>query len=329
MTKSDLLDAAKSLAGRLDVFRKSVDGAFNDGENIPVGDPRLGALHNSFSDPAGPLNHLLTMLGGTPVARLGAPPASPPSVVVEQAGVVAVTPQPAVVASEPVSEENMAVRLSFEDFLTSVGESMLKAQTELDSRSAQYLAATRTQPHVLPSVFRLPKLSASMKFAFDKQDTKKLNLVFFSSGTQESLQHQQEIQFDVVSAPAPLEAVAQLRARAPRIDFVVDAAERNRVLDAARSGNAAAPAPSRLPASFAVDRALLATVVAGQKHLLFFASEQDASHLGIWVVTAGPPPALEAIHPFGQQLSAAEGELRRLVLDLGAAQSELLKRLGG
>src|ERR1035441_918361 len=111
-----------------------------------------------------------------------------------------------------------------------------------------------------------------MKFAFDDVKTDKLNLIFYSSGSQESSQHDQQVQFDIVSAPAPLEAVNEVRKSAPRLDLLLGRAERQQVLAAAQAASAALKKPtSQLPSPFVQDQALLLTYEPGKSYFLLYA----------------------------------------------------------
>ena len=82
-------------------------------------------------------------------------------------------------------------RLGFSQFLSNIGTAMLDTQRELDSQSLAYLQENSQNRHVLPSIFRLPKLSAEMKFALEKQDERTVNLVFFKNQTMAKEMHQQ------------------------------------------------------------------------------------------------------------------------------------------
>ena len=59
-------------------------------------------------------------------------------------------------------------RLGFSQFLSGIGTAMLDTQRELDAQSLTYLRENSQNRHVLPSIFRFPKLSAEMKFALEK-----------------------------------------------------------------------------------------------------------------------------------------------------------------
>lgn len=310
MTRKNLADSAKKLSDFLDVIQRQIAGGFSelkDDQPLPDNDPRLAVIYAMFANPKGPLNQFLSMLGGPGVSPHGAG---------------APTDLPAV----PVPPSDKAGVLSFEQFLTSVGDAMLNAQKQLDAKSAEYLAQTSSQPHIQPTVFRLPKLTAAMKFAFDKVDDQRMNLVFFSSGSKESSQHQQQIEFDIVSAPAPLEALGELRQRAPRLDLILDPPERARVFEAASGANPKRPT-SRLPDSFVADRALLLSSQPGRTYLILFADPKEPGNVGMWRLTLDAPPALDAIYRFDKQFAEAETSFQELVNQLADVQAAFLASL--
>lgn len=89
------------------------------------------------------------------------------------------------------------------DFFARVSAGLVQAQRNLDDQSANYLKAVAALPHALPSIFRIPKVSAEMKFALDTSQDKGLNILFFKDQTKAEELHQQTVQFDIVSAPPP------------------------------------------------------------------------------------------------------------------------------
>jgi hypothetical protein len=314
MTQKDLRDAVERLGAFLCFLEKQIDTGFNGAERIDPGDPRLAVLYGMCMSPAGALQQLLTLLGAAPPARPAAAP----------------TPVDAPPQSPSPPDSNVAGSLSFDDFLTNVGSAMLSAQKKLDNASAQYLKDTGNQPNVLPSVFRLPKLSASMKFAFDDVKSDKLNLVFYTSGSQESNQHQQQVQFDIVSAPAPLEAVTQARNAAPSLNLLLGLSERKQVLAAAQTASAALTnSISQLASPFTPDRALLLTGEPGKSYFLLYAGEQADGDFGIWLVTSTDPPGIEAIHRFDPRFASGEAVFQQYVHSLGVAQEAYLSSIRG
>jgi hypothetical protein len=87
------------------------------------------------------------------------------------------------------------------EFFQRVAAGLVDAQRTLDDQSLAYLTATANQPHVIPSVFRIPKLSADISFALEDVEKDKVSLVFWGNTSEARTLHQQSIHFELVSAP--------------------------------------------------------------------------------------------------------------------------------
>jgi hypothetical protein len=81
--------------------------------------------------------------------------------------------------------------VSFESFLHRMSRGLVDAQQLLDVESANYLTSIADKPHILPSIFRVPKLSAKMRFALKVGKGAGLNLLFFSRRTETESQNEQ------------------------------------------------------------------------------------------------------------------------------------------
>lgn len=89
---------------------------------------------------------------------------------------------------------------SFPEFFKEVGVGLVEAQKRMDDASRQYLAGVSGQRFLQPSIFRIPKLTAQMRFALEKKKSEGFALFFNREDTQS---HQQSVEFEVVSAPPP------------------------------------------------------------------------------------------------------------------------------
>jgi hypothetical protein len=324
IAKKDLTESVRRAGELLDILEKQIDAGFKDQESIQPGDPRLVVLHGMCSNPKGALTRFLTTLGGPAVpamAPAGVAIAAPATAAIDFGA--SVVPPPA--APKP-PDAGEGVSFSFDEFLTSVGMAMLNAQRQLDERSSDYLKESQQQPHVLPAIFRVPKLSASMKFAFEKRDDKKMNLVFYSAGSQQSTQHQQEIEFDIVSAPAPAEAMAELRQKSPRVDLILDPKQRDTIIAAARGAKLSKPT-SKLPDDFEAGRCLLIALSAAAQYLMIYADTKQDGNVGMWRLTAGEPDRLEVIYRFDKKSADAEVSFQVLVNELADRQRDFLDSL--
>src|SRR5262245_25768312 len=77
---------------------------------------------------------------------------------------------PPVIMAAAAPAADPAARFDFDGFFAEIADGFVNAQSKLDLASAQYLKQISVQPHVLPSVFRIPKLNADLKFALEKKE---------------------------------------------------------------------------------------------------------------------------------------------------------------
>jgi len=235
----------------------------------------------------------------------------------------------------------------FAEFITSVGQAVADAQTSLDAASRVYSAG---KP-LLPTLFRIPKLSAEMRFALNVEQGKKVSLVFFSETQKAAAEHQQAISFDVVSTPPPPELLAAMQRETPVLPLVLDELQRATVFAAVAQAQAKmAPAtlaevePDRLLGDAAHaqdtrDRALIiaaddpgSTGAATQFLLLAANPAKNASRhaVGIWSVDVAKAQ-LNAVLQFSSAGADAEeqGPLKKFVNVLAEKQAVLLATLRG
>jgi len=110
---------------------------------------------------------------------------------------------------EPGSDEPQAT--SIEGFFNAVGTGVREAQDSLDLQSIQYI---RNRPSFAPeTMFRVPKVSANLKLGMTYSKSTGINFLVIKRGSETSRTMEQEISFDIVSAPLPpdsLEGFAEL-----------------------------------------------------------------------------------------------------------------------
>lgn len=247
------------------------------------------------------------------------------------------------------------LRTSFSSFIQSVGTSLSMAQDSLDSQAREsFKASAGAGGPLLPTLYRIPKLSAEVKFAFDKTTEKGLNLLFFSKKDQASEAHQQSIAFDIVATPPPPELLERLKRDVPTLQLVLAPSLRQAVLegiqrfrDLRRELGDVKPKkleqlelahlPGPQGADNPADRLLIIEVPASnaRRFLLFAAgdsSDADSDHeVGAWHVDLTDPedPKLKAVLRFSSEGDSGEnqGFLKEFVLDLGKRQAEFLRGL--
>jgi hypothetical protein len=247
------------------------------------------------------------------------------------------------------------------DFFQGVGAAVVRAQKQLDAASQGYIEATKSQPHALPAVFRIPKMSAELKFAFQEVSKESVHLVFYSKGTEAARQHEQTLRFEIVAAPppdlpaaapalraalpvAPTGAAGTARTRSlrsapaaltpaapPYAALVVAAPTRGRVLDAVNRVRAlATPARAKTLAEELVsrwDEVLVVELAADQDYLLISPAVEPPS-VAVWRLDAVTPAVELTLRQ--RPAKGATGEALRALIDSLAATSEQQRRfLGG
>lgn len=100
---------------------------------------------------------------------------------------------------EPDTDESQAT--SIEGFFNAVGTGVREAQESLDMQSIQYM---RNSPAFAPeTMFRVPKVSANLKLGMTYSEDTGINFLVIKRGSETSRSMEQEISFDIVSAPPP------------------------------------------------------------------------------------------------------------------------------
>ncbi len=95
----------------------------------------------------------------------------------------------------------------FAKFLADIGRSMVETQRMMDHVSREYNLENQDNDYVFPTVFRIPKLTAELKVALDSESSGKLNVIVASKKTTSKELNEQTIQFEIIAAPLPPEAL--------------------------------------------------------------------------------------------------------------------------
>jgi len=121
---------------------------------------------------------------------------------------------------------------TFAEFFSSVGDSLVRAQRALDAHSQTYLQEVTGHPSLLPAVFRIPTLSADIRFGLEKASQDRLNVIFHSRGSEARELNQQSVHFEIIAAPPPPGALDGDAAGQWRPSFVVSPSARAPILAA-------------------------------------------------------------------------------------------------
>jgi hypothetical protein len=223
---------------------------------------------------------------------------------------------------------------SFASFLDQIGRAMVDAQQGLDTLS--HLYSHGPAPLVAPTSYRIPKLTASMRFALETVSETKFNLVVYSDTRTARELNQQSLDLEIVAVPAAPDFAAAIAERRPRFTVVTGTAARAGLINAllaGLAGEAAAPAV-RANAGRVVFAAQPPRGPGPTEDILALFTTPDpegpaVGSAGAWYMTieAGQPrPHAAALVPFGP---AAEGTTpQRLLHNLADELCRMQAALG-
>lgn len=224
--------------------------------------------------------------------------------------------------------EAQGKRSKFSEFFSSLGESVVEAQKSLDDRSNEYLESVQGQMHVLPTVFRIPKISAEIKFALEKSESTEFDLIFYSQREQATSMHQQSVNFEIAAVPPPPELVEKIIGLTPRLDLILSSRTRSVIFEAVEASEASPSLHKTvLLKEENRDRVLIATVEPEKRFLLIFADTEVLKRIGVWHLIL-EPPRLEPVYLYDRGPRPGEElpPLKQLVLGLADKQAEFLKQ---
>ncbi|MFC1822085.1 hypothetical protein ACFL9T_05210 [Thermodesulfobacteriota bacterium] len=225
--------------------------------------------------------------------------------------------------------ETPGKRSKFSEFFSSVGDSVVEAQKSLDVRSNEYLGIALAQTHVLPTVFRIPKVSAEIKFALEKSEGEEVDLIFYSQSEQATTMHQQSVNFEITAVPPPPELAEKIISLTPRIDLILSLSTRAAVFNAVEASETLPSLHKEvLLKEENRDRVLISPADPEKRYLLLFAADTTVvKHIGVWHLIL-TPPRLEPVYYYDR--APRQGEvlkpLKDMVLDLAKKQAEFLKQ---
>ena len=230
------------------------------------------------------------------------------------------------VADEP------AARFEFDTFFTKVAQGFIDAQSKLDAASAEYLSQVSAQQHVLPSVFRMPKLDASMKFALEEGKNKGLQLLFFKNESTTTNLNEQSVHFEIVAAPPPVGVPISPVIFSPLLSKTRRAELFQSIQDFLL------PPPNSTPAKTdaALDRknlvanpdnVIIISVSGDRSFLLTVADGKGPGNIGVWYWETGEKAEesfLSVLRKFGSAMDPNIGKVMDVITKLGTVQKEFL-----
>jgi hypothetical protein len=220
----------------------------------------------------------------------------------------------------------------FADFFLKVGKGLVDAQRKMDSESLVYLQEVSSQPHVLPTIFRIPKLSANVKFALTQEQDKSVGIIFYKDETKAQTLNQQSVEFDIVSVPAPAQLSSPLS-----VTLILSKTQRQEILKAVGDyrvpgDTTGANTEARLGLRAALanpDQIIIYSPSVEGNFYLAFANADLEQNVGFWfAILNSSPSQVLAIRKYGDVGAAGLVSLRDFILAQGRKQAEFLSRTG-
>lgn len=232
--------------------------------------------------------------------------------------------------------------VEIDDFFATIGRGIAGAQRRLDVESYRYINKLEADgAYGLPSLFRIPKVSAEISFAMEANQQRGFDILVFSSSSSRRESQQHKVSFDVVSAPLPPEMQGALppgeAARTALLGrlLVVDVSLRERVRKAMESASSGSSDKLHELSRVAVFRRCLVLrydAGAGDRLLVVYANEGGAPDgkdvIDLVELEVGADGALSIPARGVVKQPSPRKPLFDFLHVMGADQETLLKELG-
>ncbi len=137
-------------------------------------------------------------------------------------------------ADDDVSSSETA-GTGFAQFLSDVGESVVRSQEALDQQSLNYLRKIKDLPMIPRTMFRIPKISAEFKLGIETTGKEKINVLLYAKESEAKKINQQSINVEIAAVPVTPEFQSSLQDSIPSIQFVFNTAQRENLFKALTS----------------------------------------------------------------------------------------------
>lgn len=230
-----------------------------------------------------------------------------------------------------VALEQPRDQIGFADFLSDIGNSVVNTQRQLDEQSRVYLEETRPSKHVTPAIYRIPKVSASIKFGLRSTKKEGFNIIVAQKSQEDERMLNQSLDFEIISVPPPPDFHQTLSNQIPSIGFLFATASRE-VLFKDVEGYKARPDQPGLNKDLLLadkNKVLILPISPRMKpnmdDYLFLAADNAADkNVGIWYLQRDPsnqkPPVFEIILKFSA--NDRKGENYKILRDIILAHSQ-------
>jgi hypothetical protein len=224
-----------------------------------------------------------------------------------------------------------AARFDFDGFFAEIADGFVNAQSKLDAASAQYLKQVSGQQHVLPSVFRIPKLDADLKFALEKKVGTGIQLLFYKNESTTTNLNEQAVHFEIIAAPPPPGLLV-----APVSVFpLLSKSRRGELFKLIQDYLLPSPNNTAAKTDQALDRknliarpdnVIIISVDGDRRFLLTSADGAAAGNVGFWYLET-EEFSLTLVRKFGSASDPNIAKVADFVFKLGAIQKDFLSKL--
>ncbi len=226
--------------------------------------------------------------------------------------------------------------MDFGSFLTDIGDSIIKTQQNLDTKSKQYLKQIKQEPHIQPAIFRIPKVSAEIKFALSKIKGKGFNVIFAKKKSEEETSLNQSLNFEILSVPPPPDFQQSFYDRVPSLGYVFTTSLRAAIFEEIKqykpreSGENRQSGLSQELILNNPDKVLILQIHPHKKdieeYILLYADKEEDKNVGVWYLQRGKETTFEAVLKFGLDIRTGENYklLRDFVIYVSRLQQNIL-----
>lgn len=120
-----------------------------------------------------------------------------------------------------------AERADFANAITLLANGMVTAQRNLDRASLDYSRGRSRDAAVVPTSFRIPKLTAGFHFSIDRVAQTGIDLLLWHSSKETRERNQQSVSFDIIAVPPSAEFIETIQTGLPRARLLATRAERD------------------------------------------------------------------------------------------------------
>ena len=228
--------------------------------------------------------------------------------------------------------------VDFAGFLTNIGNSVVETQRKLDKQSMAYLEEIKPNKQITPAIYRIPKVSANIKFGMRSVNAKGFNILVSKRKEEDEQMLNQSLDFEIISVPPPPDYHQQLSNDIPSIGMVFSFDERNAVFQAISNYDVDVSVQEGLnKAMLLADREKVLVLKVGPTivkglvdYLLFAANDKADKNVAIWYLRMDPEgrkkTTLESVLKLSADIRKGENKkiLRDLILAQGKIQQDLL-----